>query len=317
MDYKEYSGHALKEFRSHTPFITESGARLESVLLAYHTYGTLNAERDNVIWVCHALTANSDVADWWPGTVVEGGLLDPKRWFVVCANKLGSCYGSSSPLNTPNCPEFTIRDNVRAFTLLAAELGINQVRLMIGGSTGGMQAMEWAIMEPERIKNLALVATFAQISPWIVANSHTQRMMIRATGNLEAARALSLLFYRNSSTYNSTQTTQSVGSYQEYQGKKLQIRYDTECYLRMLYTLDSHDVSRGRGSLAQALGQIQSRTICVSIDSDILFEAKYIEQYAALIPEAKYMEIHSDYGHDGFLIETPLITKILMPLLEA
>lgn len=339
MHYAEYAGRSPQFFTIDRPFALEAGGQLPSVTLAYHTYGTLNAAGDNVIWVCHALTASSDVADWWPGTVVEGGLLDPAKYFIVCANKLGSPYGSTSPITINpatgepwylDFPEITVRDMVRAYRELRAALGITRIKMIIGGSTGGCQAMEWAISEPDLFENVSLTVTLPKITPWIVADSEAQRMAIEAdptfferridgggTG-LAAARAMSMLIYRNSVAFNRTQhdpDSEKLGgyraaSYQRYQGEKLRKRFNAHCYYRLLQSLDSHDVGRGRGGVAAALKQITARTIVMAVDTDIMFTPEEVREMAARIG-ADYHTIHSDYGHDGFLIETPEITRIL------
>lgn len=312
----------------------ECGETLTNPKIAYHTYGKLSPEKDNVIWVCHALTANSDVADWWPGTVIEGGLLDPTKYFVVCANKLGSCYGSSSPMDyAPNYlsfPNITIRDVVEGHKLLAKHLGINKIKLLVGGSTGGAQAMEWAIMEPDRVENLSVTVSLPKCTPWIVADNEAQRMAIRADKSfysdepggggdgLAAARAVSMLIYRSPEAFNMTQRDDQeklsdfrAASYQRYQGEKLRKRFDARCYYTLLNALDSHDVGRGRGGVQAALSKITARTSVIAIDSDLLFPACDIERFTAAIPGAKYHVISSPFGHDGFLIETAKITEIL------
>ena len=179
----------IRYYDHNAPFELESGAVLPALRIAFHTYGELNAARDNTVWVCHALTASSDVADWWPHTVGEGRFLDPSRHFVVCANILGSHYGTTGPLHTDpatgrpyygSFPAFTIRDMVRAHRLLADALGIRKIRALVGSSVGGFQAVEWAVAEPERFGRLALIATAAKASPWAIAIDETQRMAIEA-----------------------------------------------------------------------------------------------------------------------------------------
>ena len=208
------------------PFELETGHTLPELRIAYHTYGTLNAAKDNVAWVCHALTANSDVADWWPHTVEAGRFLDPARHFVVCANIIGSHYGTTGPLHVnpatgrpwyKDFPPFTIRDIVRAHRLLADALGIGRIGTLVGSSVGGFQAVEWAVAEPERIERLVLIATAAKASPWAIAIDETQRMAIEADTTfgqprddagmkgLAAARAIGLLSYRGPEGYNLTQ----------------------------------------------------------------------------------------------------------------
>ncbi len=176
-------------FHSDRPFTLESSATLPSLDIAYHTYGSLNAARDNVVWVCHALTANSDVADWWPHTVEDGCFLDPADRFIICANIIGSCYGSTGPLSVnpatgepyyTDFPRLTIRDIVAAHRLLADALGIGRIAVLVGSSVGGFQAIEWAVSEPERFDRLILIATDAKASPWAIAIDETQRMAIKA-----------------------------------------------------------------------------------------------------------------------------------------
>lgn len=339
MHYAPYAGRAPQFFQIDRPFPLECGGELPAVTIAYHTYGTLNEARDNVIWVCHALTANSDVADWWPGTVIEGGLLDPSKYFIVCANKLGSPYGSTSPITTNpatgapwylDFPQVTVRDMVRAYQELRPALGIQRIKMIIGGSTGGCQAMEWAIAEPGLFQNVSLTVTLPRITPWIIADSEAQRMAIEADptfqepridgggAGLAAARAMSMLIYRNSLAFNRTQhdpdteklSGYRAASYQRYQGEKLRKRFNAHCYYRLLQSLDSHDVGRGRGGVTTALKQITARTIVMAVDTDIMFTPEEVREMAATIG-ADYHTIHSDYGHDGFLIETPEITRIL------
>lgn len=332
--YTKHYGANPQFYYHNQPLNLECGENLSSLRIAYHTYGTLSSNKDNVIWVCHALTANSDVADWWPGTVVEGGLLDPTKYFIVCANKLGSCYGSTSPMDYApdylSFPNITIRDVVEGHKLLAAHLGIGKIKLLVGGSTGGAQAMEWAIMESERIENLSVTVSLPKCTPWIVADNEAQRMAIRADKSffsgepggggegLAAARAVSMLIYRSSEAFNMTQRDDDeklgdfrAASYQRYQGEKLRKRFDARCYCTLLNALDSHNVGRGRGGVEAALSTITAKTTVIAIDSDLLFPADDIEKFTTAIAGAKYHVISSPFGHDGFLIETAKITQIL------
>ena len=216
----------LKIYKHNAPFALELGGELQQLTIAYHTYGTMSADADNVVWVCHALTANSDVADWWPHTVENGRFLDPDRWFVVCANIIGSPYGTTAPLHEDprtgkpyydSFPAYTIRDVVNAHRLLARHLGVERVHTLVGCSVGGFQAVEWAVMEPWRFDRLSLMATDAKATPWTIAIDETQRMSIKAdatygeprpdaaSAGLAAARAIGLLSYRGPSGYNLTQ----------------------------------------------------------------------------------------------------------------
>src|SRR6185437_4976178 len=176
-------------YKHNKPFKLESGKQLRDLQIGFHTYGALNKNRDNVVWVCHALTANSDVCDWWKGLFGEGYYFNPDEHFIVCANILGSAYGSSSSLSInpvtsqPYClsfPQFTVREVVKAHQLLAEHLEIKDIEIVIGGSLGGQQALEWGIMEPDRIKNLVLIASNAKHSPWGIAFNESQRLAISA-----------------------------------------------------------------------------------------------------------------------------------------
>ena len=328
----------------HGAFQLESGRVLPQLDIAYHTYGTLNALRDNVIWVCHALTANSDVADWWPHTVEEGRFLDPAKHFVVCANILGSHYGTTGPLSINpttgepwygDFPAFTIRDMVAAHQVLAEALGIDRIKALVGSSVGGFQAVEWAVMEPSRFEKLILIATAAKASPWTIAIDETQRMAIEADATfgerradagmrgMAAARALGLLTYRGSLGYNLTQqdpkeapAVHRASTYQQYQGEKLCRRYNAYSYVAILNAFDTHDVGRGRRGLEQELAQITAETILVGITSDIIFTPEEMRTLQQQIPESRYYEIDSPFGHDGFLVEHVQLNEILYPFIN-
>jgi homoserine O-acetyltransferase/O-succinyltransferase len=181
---------SLRIFHARESLALESGQELpESYSIAFHTYGTLNPAQDNVVWICHALTANSDAADWWSGLVGKGKLFDPNKHFIICANIIGSCYGSTGPLSVNpvsgqpfyhDFPMLTIRDVVNGLNNLRKYLGIHKIATLIGGSLGGMQALEWAIMEPNLVENLILIATCARQSPWGIAFNESQRLAIEA-----------------------------------------------------------------------------------------------------------------------------------------
>ena len=326
------------------PFELETGHTLPELRIAYHTYGTLNAAKDNVAWVCHALTANSDVADWWPHTVEAGRFLDPARHFVVCANIIGSHYGTTGPLHVnpatgrpwyKDFPPFTIRDIVRAHRLLADALGIGRIGTLVGSSVGGFQAVEWAVSEPERIERLVLIATAAKASPWAIAIDETQRMAIEADTTfgqprddagmkgLAAARAIGLLSYRGPEGYNLTQQDREerpavhrACTYQQYQGEKLRRRYNAYSYYAILDAFDTHDAGRGRGGLEQALRSITARTLVVGITTDIIFTPAEMRSLHAMIPGSAYHEIDSPFGHDGFLVEHEQLNDILLPFMN-
>ncbi len=329
----------LQKYQHNRPFITELGETIEPLEIAYHTYGTLNDRKDNVVWICHALTANSDAADWWEGMVGAGKYFDPGKYFIVCANILGSHYGSTGPLSKDkqgktyyrNFPDITIRDMVQAHILLRKHLKIDKIRILTGGSIGSFQALEWAITEADIIENLVLIAGGAKATSWTTAFNEAQRMAIRAdrtffedkpdggiTG-MKAARAMALISYRNAQTYNDTQPLSEnddfrklkAVTYQQYQGEKLAKRFNAYAYYVISKAFDSHHPGRNRGGLEKALRQIKARTLIVGIDSDLLFpkEDQYLLQQK--IPGAQLKWISSKYGHDGFLLEFEQLEKIL------
>lgn len=330
------------------PFLLESGETIDGLEIAYHTYGTLNTMKDNVVWVCHALTANSDVADWWPHTVEPDRFLDPGKWFVVCANILGSCYGTTGPLSVNpatglpyygSFPKLTMRDVVKAHVLLADALGLDRIRVLVGSSVGGFQAIEWAVQQPDRFSRLILIATDAMATPWAIAIDETQRMAIEAdptfgrptpdagAAGLAAARAIGLLTYRGAEGYNLTQRdaeTDTVPArmqhrpctYQQHQGEKLRRRFNAYSYMTILDTFDTHNVGRRRGGIEQALSRIKARTLVVGITTDMIFPPADMRRLASLINGASYEEIESEFGHDGFLVEHRRLNDILKPFMQ-
>ena len=329
------------------PFVLECGEELPSLEITYHTYGTLSSQKDNVVWVCHALTANSDVADWWQGTVEKGKFLDPNKYFVVCANILGSCYGSTGPTSVNpttgepwygDFPLVTIRDMVRAHQLLAKHLGIHSVKMLIGSSVGGFQCLEWLVMEPDFAQNAVLIATGAQAYPWGVAFNESQRMAIETDptfgerhlqaglSGMATARSIALLSYRGGKAYDKTQADPAtpaespfhhrVLSYQRYQGEKLRRRFNAYSYYRLLQAYDSHHLGRGRGSVAEALQSIKARALLVSISSDLLFPPSDVQFIADHIPDSRHFTIDSDFGHDGFLVESEKLDALIQSFIN-
>ena len=316
---------------------------MHTLQIAYHTFGTLSAAKDNVIWVCHALTANSDVADWWPHTVEAGRFLDPARYFIVCANILGSCYGTTGP--TSICPEtgepwygdfpkVTVRDMVHAHQVLARALGIEQVQLLIGASIGGFQALEWAVEAPQFAKRFAFIATGMTCTPWIAAFNESQRMAMELDPTLgehneqagrdgmAVARSIALLSYRGGAAYNLSQADTEepfpqgdervfkhrVQTYQRYQGEKLRKRFNAYSYLRMMDAVDSHRIPVGE--------PIYTPTLVVAISSDLLFTPEEHQTILDQFPNHEFHVIDSPFGHDGFLVEADLLDEIIKKFMK-
>jgi homoserine O-acetyltransferase len=326
-------------------FALEAGGTINNLRIAYQHWGKLNKKQDNVIWVCHAYTANADAASWWPGMIGPGLLMDTDQYFVICANVIGSCYGTTGPLDInpetakpwlKDFPKITVRDVVNAHEILRKHLNINSIHMVIGGSIGAFQALEWSIMSPELIHYMVFIASSASASPWNIAQNEAQRLAILAdssySGNdpkgglngLKAARAMALISYRNAETYNSTQKDGDVGlsgkykaiSYQQYQGEKLVNRYNAFSYVCMSHLFDSHHIGRNRSSVEQVLGTIKTKTLVIALDTDQLFPPKEQEFVARHIPEAQYECISTSFAHDGFLIESEQITQAVKRFLN-
>lgn len=331
----------MPKFQYPHPFRLERGSVLPEICIDYRTYGQLNASRDNVVWVCHALTGNAEVHDWWDGLVGPDKVLDPRRYFIVCANVLGSCYGTTGANTTDprtdrpygdSFPDVTIRDMVRAHCLLRDHLGLKRIRLGIGGSLGGQQLLEWAVQEPTSFDRIVPIATNAQHSAWGIAFNTAQRMALdsdptlhdpdhpeRGWRGLEAARSIAMLSYRTYDTYQQKQgehNTEKLNNfraegYQRYQGRKLRERFDVFSYRTLSHAMDSHTLGRGRGGNEAALRSIRARTMVVGIRSDLLFPPGEQVFLASHIPEARLEIIDSPYGHDGFLIEFERLSELL------
>ncbi len=334
-----------KTFKYKQPFLLACGEELPEIEITYSTFGKINEAGDNIIWVCHALTANSVVTEWWPGLFGERDYFDPDRYFVICANMLGSRYGSTYALSenpktgSPyyhDFPNITVRDMIRAYDLLRESLGISRIRLILGGSMGGQQALEWAIEKPELFEFLIPIATNARHSPWGIAFNEAQRMSIEADGSwkekcatagmdgMRAARATALLSYRGYHAYVTSQlddTDEKIDdfkamSYQRYQGEKLARRFDAFAYWTLSKAMDSHNIGRGRGGIENALRSIRAKTCVIGLSSDILFPTSEQKIMADGVSESEFIEIDSPFGHDGFLVETEKLGEAISQYLR-
>lgn len=303
----------------------ESGATLVNVPIHYRTSG--NLERSPIVWVFHALTANDDPTDWWPGLFGPGGHFDGFAW--ICVNVLGSPYGSASPLThgRQDFPLVTVRDTVRAQLTVAQHLGIRSIHTAIGGSFGGYQAMEFAWTFEGTIDHLVLIAAAVVEKPWNKAIHEAQRLALAADptlwqpggglAGLAAARAMGMINYRTAEQYNRTQSDLDVlrnfnaPSYIRHQAQKMTARFDAACYFRLTEQLDTHNLGRGRGGLRAACSKISTPTTVIGIDSDLLIPLDAVAECASLIPGTQFEIISSPHGHDGFLTETEAIGAIL------
>jgi homoserine O-acetyltransferase/O-succinyltransferase len=335
---------SIHKFEYNAAFELESGTTLSSFHLLYDTFGTLNKERSNVVWIFHALTANSNPTEWWEGLVGNSKFFNPTAHFVICVNMPGSCYGSTSPIdiNSNNgkqwlhdFPLFTTRDMARAYDKLRMHLQIKSIYVGIGGSMGGQQLLEWAIEQPTLFEHIVPIATNAKHSAWGIAFNASQRMAIEAdttwknktidagANGLAVARSIALLSYRQYTAYNQTQTHADSSlidfkaeMYQRYQGEKLVKRFNAFSYHSLSRTMDAHNVARGRKNIKLALQKISAKALVIGIASDILFPITEQQELAAHIPNAAYAEIDSTYGHDGFLLEFEALEKQLKAFLQ-
>ncbi len=335
----------VKTFEHGRPFNLESGAVIPGFRLAYTTAGELTEVKDNVVWIFHALTGNSDPFEWWSGLVGDGKLIDPARHFIVCVNMPGSCYGSTGPLDyNPRTgepwyhefPFFTPRDMARAYHYLRLHLGIERIWLGMGGSMGGQQLLEWATEEPHLFEKIIPMATNAFHSAWGKAFNASQRMCIEADPTwkerdphagmegMKVARSIALLSYRHYRTYAATQQDDPerlehyrAESYQRYQGEKLATRFNAFSYHALTKGMDAHHLGRSRGSIHEALGSIRAKTLVIGIDTDVLYPPEEQEYIARQIPGGQFALLRSNYGHDAFLVEYEKMEKIIDPFLMA
>ena len=366
-----------KLFSKEFPFKFEDGSYLNSVTIAFQTFGKLNDGKTNVILINHALTGNAhitgkinseelentksilplykynkmylDKEGWWAPLIGPGKAIDTNKYFVICPNVLGSCYGTTGPASKNeetqktfgmDFPEVTVRDIVNVQRELLDELGIMKIKLAIGGSLGGMQVLEWAIMYGGYVETIMPIATSAAHSSWAIALNEASRNAIINDhawngGNYSAqpelgiglARKIAMISYRSYKSFNkkfgrkvnsnsNNQTQFEVESYLDYQGTKLTRRFDANTYLYLSKAMDLHDIGKDRGGIKNALNKIKCKAKCVGISSDILYPAVEQKVIASHIPNAEYCNIDSIHGHDAFLIEFEQLDKIIRDFLE-
>ncbi len=316
------------------PVILESGAVLPRVTVAYQTWGELSAAGDNAVLVCHALTGSADVSDWWGALIGADGALDPASDFIVCSNVLGSCYGTTGPGSRewdavfgaqPHAPAVTVRDVVHVQRQLLAALGVRRLRLVIGGSMGGMQALEWALLYPGMVDAIAVLAAPALHAPWAVALSEVQRQAIfadpewphgRASNGLATARMMAMVSYRSAPSFERRfgsgrhdATQPHVAQWLHRHGEKLVNRFDARTYVALTHVLDSHDVGRGRGGVQAALAVLHQPALVVGIDSDVLYPPHEMRALADGLPSGELFWLTSPHGHDAFLIEQETVLR--------
>lgn len=315
-------------------FEFENGRVFQDIPVGYERWGSLNEAGDNVIVVGHSLTSTSDAQSWWRECIGPGKALDTQKYFVICANVIGSPYGTLSPISInpetgkpygDQLPQATIRDTVQLHKMLLNHLGVHKVAFAIGGSMGGMQALEWAYHGPDYVRGIVPIAVGRRHSPWCIAWSEAQRQAIYADpkwnngrydpqtpprDGMAAARMMAMVSYRSLASFESRfgrEQTQD-GSYHvqtwlEHHGKKIINRFDPACYTYLTRLMDTHDVAHGRGHYQAALAQITQPTLAIGIRSDVLYLLEEVEELAQNIPSAELFTMEGPHGHDTFLID--------------
>lgn len=335
-------------------FALENGGVLRPVTVRYAQYGEPNAAADNVVLVCHALSGSAKVDDWWPELFAEGGLLDLEKYCVIGTNILGSCYGSTGPSSinadtgkpyNADFPLVTVRDIVRTQASVLDHLGIKKLKLVIGASIGGMQALQWAIDFPERVEEAIVIGT-APLGALGLALNHIQREAIRLdprwnggdyvagegpAGGISIARQIAMLSYKSPELFEHRYGRKlnrngedpwkhhnarfDIGGYLDYQGEKFVARFDANSYLSITRTMDTFDPAKQYGSSQAAYGRIKANVTLVGISSDWLFPAEDVRKLAEQINSAgarcDYREITSAHGHDAFLAEPEKLREVL------
>lgn len=338
-----------------TPFRLECGDSVAPLHVAYETYGSLNPAGTNAILLCHSLTANSHAAGspgtdpgWWDGLIGRGRAFDTERYFVVCPNILGSCYGTTGPSSVnpltgrsygPGFPFISVRDIVRVQYELLRHLGVRRLATASGSSLGGMQVLEWGILFPEFCETIIPISAAARQPAYCIGLNAAARKAItndpawkngfyqdQPVQGLALARMIGMLSYRSVEEFegrfgremapgqqfpDSRAPFYQIESYLQYQGRKLTERFDANTYITLTRATDHHDVTRGRGTVASVLESVKARTLSIGVSSDLRYPSRFQQELAAHIPDAEYAEIRSVHGHDAFLIEFNQLNDII------
>ena len=336
-------------FNDRKPLVLESGAQLAPVHVAYETYGSLNEAGTNAILICHALTANAHAAGkhsaiektsgWWDPLIGPGRAFDTDRYFIVCPNILGSCYGTSGPASlNPSTgelyrlefPEFTIRDIVTVQKKLLDFLGVHQLVTISGSSLGGMQVLEWPLMYPDYCKSIIPISTAVRQTAWCIALNTAARTAIvndpdwnhgdyerQPAKGLSLARMIGMISYRSGTEFEQRfrNDNHQIESYLRYQGEKLVSRFDANTYLYLTRAMDFHDVTRGRGTVESVLAEINCPVCCIGFSSDARYPVSDQQELVRHIPNSELHILNSIHGHDSFLIEFDAMSKVIKEFL--
>jgi len=297
------------------------GSRSERLTIHYRSWGRLNARRDNAVLVCPALTGDRRVERWWGGLLGPDKALDPDSDFILAVDVHGGCGGTTA---RPLPERVDVADMVQAQRLLLDQLEIDRLNLVIGGSLGGMQALEWAVGDPERLEAAVVIAAPACQTAWAAGLNHIQRRSIEQHGDLELARMVAMISYRHwqdtdgrllplddqrgtIGDYKSADKT--IGGWLNHHGNALRARFDQDAYLRLIAAMDRHDVGRDRGGWQTALEACPTPTLAVGIASDLLYPPEAIRSLAEALPCGQLAWLDAPQGHDAFLIEQATLNR--------
>ena len=339
---RQHISSATKFLNVPEPVVLESGARLEGVTVAYRTWGNPENAAGNAVLICHALTGSADVDAWWPGIISAQGAFDPDVDFSICSNILGSCYGTTGPVSRrpgadiryrADFPRISVRDMVEVQRILIDHLGVERLALVTGPSLGGMQALEWALMYPDRVQSIVPIGVGGRHSTWCIAMSEAQRHAIYADPHwregyyddatppakgLAAARMMAICSYRSWHSFDERFGRQErddgefeVQSYLRYQGRKINDRFDANTYVRLTQAMNDYDIARGRGEYFDVMRSIGQPALVVSISSDLLYPPHEQQLLARHLPHARHEVLQSSDGHDGFLIQCGELANII------
>lgn len=319
-------------------FHLEGGGTLHDVRVEVRTWGR---HRRNATLICHALTGNADADDWWAGLFGTNRVFDPAESHIIAMNVLGGCAGTTGPTSgDPSTgapyrrqfPSITIRDMVHLQAVILDRMGIDHLDMVVGGSMGGMQVLEWLVMYPERVTTGIPIGVGSAQSAWAIGLSHAQRHAIHAdpkfrrgdypaddppVDGLATARTIAMMSYRSHAGFEARfgrtriDDRYAIQSYLDHHGDALVRRFDANTYLRLIEAMDSHDLGRGRGPREAIVRQITSDVLVIGISSDILYPVAEVRQLAGEIPNARLAILDSPHGHDAFLIDTDQLGSLI------
>jgi len=299
---------------------------LAPVTIAYQTFGTLNKEKSNAILICHALSGDSNVVEWWGKMVGEGKPIDTKKYFVICSNVIGGCYGSTGPATVQPFPSITISDMVNAQKKLIDHLGISRLLSVIGGSMGGMQGLQWSVAYPQMVKSVIPIATTTKLSAQGIAFNEVGRhaIMLNPKDGLAVARMIGHITYLSDEAMHKKFGRRQkeggvefeVESYLKHQGSSFTKRFDANSYVSITKAIDRFDLAENYNGLAEAFaGSKEIKFMVVSFTSDWLFPAyqswEIVKALKTNSINVSYRNIGSTAGHDAFLLDDPQLKTII------